>query len=278
MWVGIGSFSDPPEPQGLAHFLEHMLFMGSTEFPDENEHGGWSNPYAEVEHTCYHFEVKQEFLKGALTRICGLFVSPLVKNEAMEREVQAVDSEFNQVLQNGACHLEQLQCHTASTESLDVIENWVLELFGKVKEGPPVNLEFKAEGPIWKAGKLYRLGAVKDVRILHLTWTLPCPRQDYLKKSEEYLSHLLGHEGRGSLHSYFKVKGWATSLAAGVGDGGMHHFFFGLCLSHGHSSHWPVSGLDKIFYIIGLVYQYINLLHQVSPQQWIFKELQDTGI
>ncbi|PRQ56382.1 putative insulysin [Rosa chinensis] len=81
------------------------------------------------------------------------------------------------------------------------------------------------------------LGAVKDVRILHLTWTLPCLCQDYLKKSEDYLSHLLGH-GQGSLHSYFKVKGWATSLAAGVGDDRRHHFFFffGLCLSHGHSS------------------------------------------
>ncbi|PNY01597.1 insulin-degrading enzyme-like protein [Trifolium pratense] len=37
MCVGIGSFSDPNEAQGLAHFLEHMLFMGSDEFPDENE-------------------------------------------------------------------------------------------------------------------------------------------------------------------------------------------------------------------------------------------------
>ncbi|KAL5823885.1 hypothetical protein ACOSQ4_021785 [Xanthoceras sorbifolium] len=37
MCVGMGSFLDPVEAQGLAHFLEHMLFMGSTEFPDENE-------------------------------------------------------------------------------------------------------------------------------------------------------------------------------------------------------------------------------------------------
>ncbi|KAK9128212.1 hypothetical protein Syun_017009 [Stephania yunnanensis] len=37
MCVGMGSFSDPAEAQGLSHFLEHMLFMGSTEFPDENE-------------------------------------------------------------------------------------------------------------------------------------------------------------------------------------------------------------------------------------------------
>ncbi|PRQ34772.1 putative nardilysin [Rosa chinensis] len=37
MCVGIGSFSDPMEAQGLAHFLEHMLFMGSTKFAVENE-------------------------------------------------------------------------------------------------------------------------------------------------------------------------------------------------------------------------------------------------
>ncbi|XP_028549687.1 nardilysin-like [Dendrobium catenatum] len=37
MCVAMGSFSDPYKAQGLAHFLEHMLFMGSSEFPDENE-------------------------------------------------------------------------------------------------------------------------------------------------------------------------------------------------------------------------------------------------
>lgn len=33
MTVGVGSFSDPPEIQGLAHFLEHMIFMGSEKYP-----------------------------------------------------------------------------------------------------------------------------------------------------------------------------------------------------------------------------------------------------
>lgn len=33
----------------------------------------------------------------------------------------------------------------------------------------------------------------------------------------------------------------------------------------------------QIFEIIGYVYQYLKLLHQVSPQEWIFKELQDIG-
>ncbi|KAH0997662.1 hypothetical protein GBA52_021526 [Prunus armeniaca] len=255
MSIGIGSFSDPIEAQGLAHFLEHMLFMGSTEFPDENEydsylskHGGSSNAYTEAEHTCYHFEVKREFLKGALRRFSQFFVSPLVKIEAMEREVQAVDSEFNQVLQNESCRLEQFHCHTAAHghpfnkffwgnkkslvdamenginlreqilklyrdyyhgglmklvviggESLDILEDWVVELFSNVKKGPQEKLQFKAEGPIWKAGKLYRLEPVRDFHMLYLTWRLPCLHQEYLKKPEDYLAHLLGH---GSLLFY----------------------------------------------------------------------------
>ncbi|MBA0644564.1 hypothetical protein Goklo_028707 [Gossypium klotzschianum] len=36
-------------------------------------------------------------------------------------------------------------------------------------------------------------------------------------------------------------------------------------------------GLEKIFDIIGYVYQYLKLLRQLSPQEWIFKELQDMG-
>lgn len=35
--VGVGSFSDPKEVPGMAHFLEHMVFMGSEKFPEEND-------------------------------------------------------------------------------------------------------------------------------------------------------------------------------------------------------------------------------------------------
>ena len=52
--VGVGSFSDPQEAEGIAHFLEHMLFMGSERYPDENEydsyvtsHGGSCNAMTE---------------------------------------------------------------------------------------------------------------------------------------------------------------------------------------------------------------------------------------
>ena len=55
MVVGIGSLSDPAAMPGLSHYLEHMLFMGSERFPDENDYdsflsksGGASNAYTEL--------------------------------------------------------------------------------------------------------------------------------------------------------------------------------------------------------------------------------------
>ncbi|KAJ0979208.1 hypothetical protein J5N97_014682 [Dioscorea zingiberensis] len=329
MCVGMGSFSDPPKAQGLAHFLEHMLFMGSLEFPDENEydsylskHGGLSNAFTETEFTCYYFEVNREYLKGALQRFSQFFISPLVKAEAMEREVLAVDSEFNQVLQSDSCRLLQLHCHTAvpnhpfnrfywgnkkslvdamesgvnlreeilqlyqqnyhggvmklvviGGESLDILEDWVTELFSNVKSGHAVNSIYQKDLPIWKAGKLYRLEAVKDVHILELTWTLPCLHKEYLKKPEDYLSHLMGHEGKGSLLYFLKAKGWATALSAGVGDEGMRRSSIAYIFVM--SIHLTDTGLDMLYEVVGVVYQYIKLLKQSTPQEWIFKELQD---
>jgi insulysin len=39
--VNVGHFSDPDEVPGLAHFLEHMLFLGTEDFPDENSYSSF---------------------------------------------------------------------------------------------------------------------------------------------------------------------------------------------------------------------------------------------
>lgn len=80
-----------------------------------------------------------------------------------------------------------------AAESLDILEGWVRELFTGVKKGSKAKEEPRLELPIWRAGKIYWLEAVKDVHVLDLLWTLPSLRHDYLKKVEDYLAHLLGH-------------------------------------------------------------------------------------
>lgn len=36
--VNVGSFQDPEEYPGMAHFLEHLLFMGTEKYPVENDY------------------------------------------------------------------------------------------------------------------------------------------------------------------------------------------------------------------------------------------------
>lgn len=111
----VGSMSDPEDLPGLAHFCEHMLFLGTTKYPEENdynkflsEHGGSSNAFTSGEHTNYFFDVSPEHLIGALDRFSQFFCCPLFTESATGREVMAVNSENDKNLQNDAWRLRQL--------------------------------------------------------------------------------------------------------------------------------------------------------------------------
>lgn len=106
---------DPWELPGLAHFCEHMLFLGTAKYPSENEyskflsaHAGSSNAYTSTDHTNYHFDVKPEELPGALDRFVQFFLSPQFTESATEREVCAVDSEHSNNLNNDSWRLLQV--------------------------------------------------------------------------------------------------------------------------------------------------------------------------
>lgn len=71
-----------------------------------------------------------------------------------------------------------------------------------------------------QGAKLYVLPAVRDIHELTATFQLPCLFNRYHCKADEYIEHLVGHEGPGSLLSLLKRRGWATELSAGVGEGG----------------------------------------------------------
>lgn len=103
-----------------AHFLEHLLFMGSEKYPGENEyesfvsrHGGSDNAYTEWEHTTYSLEIPQEFLWPALDRLAQHFVSPLLLESAVERELKSIESEFELHKNSDGCRRQQLLCSTS---------------------------------------------------------------------------------------------------------------------------------------------------------------------
>ncbi|XP_026544517.1 nardilysin-like [Notechis scutatus] len=99
--VGVGSFCDPDDLPGLAHFLEHMVFMGSQKYPDENgfdtflkKHGGSDNASTDTERTIFQFDIQKKYFKEALERWAQFFIHPLMIKDAIDREVEAVDSEY----------------------------------------------------------------------------------------------------------------------------------------------------------------------------------------
>ena len=99
MDVRSGSFQDTIP--GLAHFCEHMLFLGTKKYPDESEYaqflssnGGLHNAYTQSENTNFYFSVNSEKLEEALDRFSQFFISPLFNADAVDREISAVNSEY----------------------------------------------------------------------------------------------------------------------------------------------------------------------------------------
>ena len=114
--VAVGSLADPENRMGMAHFLEHMLFLATKKYPELNSYadylksrGGHSNAYTAPDHTNYHFEVNHDGLPEALDRFGQFFIAPLLSYEYASREVQAVHSEHQKNIPEDNWRLVQLR-------------------------------------------------------------------------------------------------------------------------------------------------------------------------
>lgn len=113
--VNVGAMWDPRDAQGLAHFCEHMLFLGTQKYPEENyynsflsENAGYDNAYTDIEDTNYYFTVAADKLETTLDIFGQFFISPLFTPSSTERELKAVDSENSKNLNNDLWRFFQL--------------------------------------------------------------------------------------------------------------------------------------------------------------------------
>lgn len=118
--VKAGSFHEPKESPGLAHFLEHMVFMGSKKYPEENKfdgfvssHNGYDNAYTDAENTCYYFEVQPSHFDQALDIWSRFYIDPIMSKDSVNREIQAVDSEFNNAQTSDSNRISGFLLHSA---------------------------------------------------------------------------------------------------------------------------------------------------------------------
>ena len=100
--VDVGAYHDPEGWDGLAHYLEHMLFLGTEKYPDADEytrylsqHGGSRNATTEYDKTNYYFSVDTDGFEGTLDRFAQFFIAPLFDEKYVEREKNAVHAEYS---------------------------------------------------------------------------------------------------------------------------------------------------------------------------------------
>ncbi len=105
MDIDAGSFDNPIDTLGLAHFCEHMLFLGTEKYPDDGvysqyltQHGGYDNAYTSSENTNYHFNIQSDYLENALDMFAQFFVAPLLTASAVDKEKNAVNAEYQKDL------------------------------------------------------------------------------------------------------------------------------------------------------------------------------------
>ncbi|WP_063371233.1 insulinase family protein [Pseudoalteromonas luteoviolacea] len=100
--VGIGLLHDPMSQQGMAHYLEHMLFLGTEQFPNPDEYsefmqknGGSHNAYTWLDVTNYMLKINNDAYEEALARFSDFFKAPKLYPEYTDKEKNAVNAEWS---------------------------------------------------------------------------------------------------------------------------------------------------------------------------------------
>lgn len=320
--VNVGSGDDPHERPGLAHFLEHMLFLGTEKYPDPgeynrflSEHGGSSNAATSFANTSYFFDADAAHLEGALDRFAQFFISPRFDREYVDRERQVVHSEYvsrrrSDRLRNFAAwkqtldprhpfsgfmvgnadtladrpgadirdeligfyertyssHLMKLV--VVGREPLDVLEDWARARFSTIprREFEPPRITV----PLYKEGFLparLDIEPVREIRSISLSFAIPTLRPHYRAHPLALVSHLLGHEGRGSLLSALKARGWAEGLSAGPGMGHRDFATFGITIRA------TEAGIEHTRDVIASVFAFLELIRTEGIEPRYYEEL-----
>ncbi|CAF2706664.1 unnamed protein product [Rotaria sp. Silwood2] len=322
--VSIGSLADSRDVPGIAHFLEHMLFMGSSKYPGENEYakliegnGGYSNAFTSGDHTNYYFDINPSLLPDALDIFSQFFISPLFAASSTDRELEAVNSEYEGNLFKDIWRIAQLEKSTSDPEhpysgfsignseslrttpkqrginirevlldfykaqyssnrmslavlgnqSLDELQSLVIKSFKDVPNNKLQKPKYSPDPYGEKNRKtICYVVPVKENRRLTINWVIPDNKELYYCNPESYLSHLIGHEGDGSLLSYLKQLGLAIELASGDKNSAPGFNFFTVDLE------LTIDGLNRWEQVIYIVYQYLAMIRKEGPKEWIFNE------
>lgn len=320
--VAVGSAQDPDDRMGLAHFLEHMLFLGTSKYPEADayqnfisDNGGQHNAYTSSDHTLYFFDINAKQLPRALDRFSQFFIAPLFDEYYVSRERNVVHSEYQANLQNESRRsfdvyrdvinpmhpsakfnvgslqtladapnnlvrddlLAFYQAHYSShkmilvvtgKESITELKVLATEYFEQVPlreqaidEPQPVLPFAEDQLPLEIISQ-----PLSELRQMSMVFRVPSTQAYYREKPLIFISHLLGHEGPGSVFSILKNEGLAESFSTGSSDNhdGSSDFYISARLTQ--------DGVENRGKIRSLIFSAIDLIREQGVTQWRYQE------
>lgn len=125
MTINAGIDREQKDIYGLAHFCEHMLFLGSKKYPNSThfvdyitQFGGKFNGYTDFETTGFFFKIHTDRFANAFEIFSRFFIDPLLSKEYVDKEVNSVNSEFERNIQLDAKRKEMILRNIADPDSL----------------------------------------------------------------------------------------------------------------------------------------------------------------
>lgn len=224
--------------------------------------GGRYNATTHHSYTFFYFEITEKGFEGAVDRLSNFFVAPLMLKDSMNRERNAVESEFQNGYNNDRARLDQLYSSMTNSDhpghtfpwgnlktlketiddddlyarahkfhakhyvankmflclqsklKLDDLQELAVKYFSgvpyKADIDPPLSANPKFDylhafrPDFYK--KMFYMKPKSDQIKLVISWILPSVLDKYRCKPQQFIAHILGHEGPGSLCSYLRNK------------------------------------------------------------------------
>jgi predicted Zn-dependent peptidase len=100
-WVLAGSRDEPPKISGSSHFLEHLLFKGTTTRTARDiaesfdSVGGDVNAFTAKEYTCFYSRVRDRDVPMAVDHLCDMVQHSLIRTADVDAERQVILEEIN---------------------------------------------------------------------------------------------------------------------------------------------------------------------------------------
>jgi len=99
-WVGVGSRDEPQELSGISHFIEHLMFKGTSRrtakhiAEEFDTMGGELNAFSAKEYTCYYAKVLDEKVEDAFEVITDMLLRSLMRPKDVDAERKVILEEI----------------------------------------------------------------------------------------------------------------------------------------------------------------------------------------